>query len=183
VPSKHFLSKTEEENQYSFHQNNPDDSGYRTFLSKLYDPMIKLLDTSDCGLDYGSGPGPTLSVMLEERGHTMNIYDYIFAADDSVLENTYDFITCTETIEHFRSPRDDLINIWEMLKQGGYLGVMTKFYSDEINFSKWYYKNDPTHICFYSSTTIEWLAGFWDATIVHQETDVVIFQKRKEQST
>lgn len=180
VPSDQFLSKTEEKSHYDYHQNNPDDIGYRRFLSKLYEPMIKLLDVSAIGLDYGSGPGPTLSVMLEERGHSMSIYDYMYATDESVLNKSYDFITCTETIEHFRDPRKNIIRLWTILNPGGYLGIMTKLVDDQVMFANWHYKNDPTHICFYSMQTIHWLATFWKANIVHQGKDVIIFQKPED---
>ena len=180
VPSQHFLSKTEETIHYNFHQNSPEDSNYRRFLNKLCDPMLELLHAESSGFDYGCGPGPTLSLMLEERGHAMNIYDYIFAADTAVLDKTYDFITCTETVEHFREPRDDLFRMWQLLKPDGHLGIMTSFVTDNIDFEDWHYKNDPTHICFYSSDTVQWLAGVWDAAIVYQADDVVIVKKTTE---
>ena len=34
---------------------------------------------------------------------------------------------------------------------------MTDIYDENIDFSSWYYKNDPTHIFFYHMKTFEWI--------------------------
>ena len=42
----------------------------------------------------------------------------------------YDFITCTETAEHFVAPRDDFLRLDGMLARGAWLGVMTETLDD-----------------------------------------------------
>jgi hypothetical protein len=45
---------------------------------------------------------------------------------------------------------------------------MTDLYHEDINFSKWYYKDDPTHVFFYNTHTLEWIKehfGFSSLTI------------------
>jgi hypothetical protein len=42
--------------------------------------------------------------MLAEAGHAMALYDPFFRPDPAALERDYDFITCTETAEHFHHP-------------------------------------------------------------------------------
>lgn len=172
-----FLTKVQEKAHYDTHQNNPEDPGYRRFLDKLFIPLTALIDGKASGLDYGSGPGPTLSLMFEEQGHAMNIYDYIYAADASVLEKPYDFISCTETIEHFQNPKEEFSRIWQCLKPDGYLGLMTQFYNSNIDFSSWRYRRDPTHVCFYTAQTIDWICKQFNARKVYQQDDVVILQK------
>ena len=108
VPPEQFLSHEEEKSRYDLHQNSPDDPEYRRFLSRLFIPMQKHLAPQGRGLDFGSGPGPTLSVMFEEAGHSMTLYDPFYAKAPSVLENQYDFVTATEVVEHLRSPREEL---------------------------------------------------------------------------
>lgn len=130
------------------------------------------------GLDFGSGPGPTLSVMFEELGYRMAIYDPFYAANESVLEMEYDFVTATEVVEHLQHPGQSLHKMWRCVKPGGYLGIMTKRVVDQEAFANWHYKNDETHICFYSNETFGWLAGKWQTEPVFVENDVVIFQKR-----
>ena len=54
---------------YQQHQNDPTDLRYRAFLNKLAAPLQqRLAKTGLQGLDFGCGPGPTLSLMLAEAG-------------------------------------------------------------------------------------------------------------------
>ena len=76
VPDEYYLSLVEEKKRYDFHQNHSDDQNYRNFLNSIFNPMQKKLLPGSFGLDFGSGPGPTLSVMFEEVGHNLSIYDY-----------------------------------------------------------------------------------------------------------
>ena len=104
LSSQHYLDKDAELVRYQLHENSPDAPRYRGFLSRLSTHLVPKLPTAAEGLDFGSGPGPTLSVMLEEQGFRMNLYDPFFAPSTDALERTYDFITCTETVEHFYQP-------------------------------------------------------------------------------
>ena len=76
-----YLPQDEEKAIYDFHQNDSHDTRYREFLSQLSIPLLEKLSTGMTGLDFGSGPGPTLSLMLEEQGMKMSIYDIFYAPD------------------------------------------------------------------------------------------------------
>ena len=75
LSSESYLSPEDELARYLLHENSPEDCRYREFLSRLTDHLIPKLLPGGKGLDFGSGPGPTLSVMLEEAGFPMDIYD------------------------------------------------------------------------------------------------------------
>ena len=158
VPGRFHLGKHEEKERYDLHRNSPEDNNYRRFLSKLFLPMVPLLKQGGRGLDFGSGPGPTLSKMFIEAGFTMVIFDVFYAPDGEVLQETYDFLTCSETVEHFRNPRREWKLMAKLVRKGGVIGIMTKILVDDEIFSQWYYKNDPTHICFYSQKTFNWIS-------------------------
>ncbi|MBW1897104.1 MAG: class I SAM-dependent methyltransferase [Deltaproteobacteria bacterium] len=179
VPQQEFLSAKDEKARYDLHQNSPDDSGYRRFLSRLFTPMRERLVPGSCGLDFGSGPGPTLSVMFEEAGYSMAIYDKYYASDPSVLEKQYDFITATEVVEHLCAPKEELDRLWVCLKPGGWLGIMTKLALGRKEFARWHYKDDPTHVCFFSQSTFKWLAAQWRAELTFADKDVVLFYKKQ----
>ena len=147
-----------EKKHYESHENSPDDVNYRNFLNQIFEPLNKKLAGNSFGLDYGSGPGPTLHVMFQEAGHKMNIYDPFFAPHSSVLNLKYDFITVTETAEHFYRPAEEFKKLWGMLKPGGYLGIMTLLIPDDEPFEDWYYIREATHVAFYSKKTFWWLA-------------------------
>ncbi|CAN5400893.1 class I SAM-dependent methyltransferase [soil metagenome] len=171
------ISAGEEFSRYEMHENDPADPGYRKFLARLFKPLIKKLPEKSCGLDFGSGPGPTLHLMFEEAGHTMRIYDPFFAMDSSVFDEQYDFITTTETAEHLHDPLKELSRLWGCLKPGGYLGVMTHRWTTVEKFKNWHYINDDTHVIFFHENTFRWLQKRWDAGLEIYERDVVIFEK------
>lgn len=177
VPPWQHLPTEQEKAHYDLHENSPNDNNYRQFLSRLSDPLMMRLDVGAKGLDFGSGPGPTLSVMLEEAGFTTGVYDTFYATDESVLDSQYDFITATEVVEHLSKPGSDLGRLWAMLKPGGWLGLMTKMVLNKEAFSQWHYKNDPTHICFFSRETFDYLFRSWGVAAVYPANDVILVRK------
>lgn len=172
-----FLSLQAEKAEYDRHQNNPADPGYRQFLGRLFVPLQAHLPPASQGLDFGSGPGPTLSVMLIEAGHGVRLYDPFYANDRAALGERYDFITATEVVEHLRQPRLDLDRLWQCLKPGGVLGLMTKLSRDDAAFARWHYKADRCHICFFSAQTFVWLATHWQARLTLIAPDVILLHK------
>ena len=171
------LNPEEEKSRYDQHENSPEDPNYREFLSQLFDPLSKKLTSGGHGLDFGSGPGPTLSVMFREAGHTMSIYDPFYAPDDSVLNETYDFITMTETAEHLFRPGYEFNRLWKLLRPGGHFGIMTKFRPEISKFRNWHYRRDDTHVTFYSASTFKWMASRWNAELELYKNRVAIFTK------
>ena len=178
VLQQQHISHDEELAEYQRHHNDPNDPGYRQFLSRLAAPLHQRLAPASHGLDFGSGPGPTLSHLLSEQGHHMVLYDPFFAPDTHVLGSIYDFITASEVVEHLRHPRRELERLWSLLRPGGWLGIMTKLALDAEAFSRWHYKNDRTHILFFSTTTFEWLADHWQAHLMFVGKDVILLQKK-----
>ncbi len=163
--------------EYNLHRNSPDDPAYRRFLGRLLHPLNQKLAPASEGLDFGSGPGPALPAMFSELGHKMSHYDLYFTPDLSVFSKKYDFISATEVIEHLRRPRQELDTLWSLLRTGGWLGIMTKLALDETAFSRWHYKNDPTHILFFSRATFQWLAKHWRAHLYFADKDVILLHK------
>ena len=125
----------------------------------------------------GSGPGPTLSLMFGEAGHQVALYDCFYAADPAVLSGRYDFITAIEVVEHLHRPGEELARLWSLLRPGAPLGLMTKLVRDRDAFSRWHYKNDLTHVSFFSRPTFEWLAGQWRADLELIGQDVIILTR------
>ena len=178
VPSEFHLSSEQEKAVYDQHENSPHDQGYRKFLSRAWLPLREKLTPGEHGLDFGCGPGPTLSLMAGEDGYPCTIFDLYFANSPEVLiENHYDFITSTEVIEHIAAPKTILSQLLGMLKSRGHLCLMTKRHHPEQNFSKWHYILDPTHISFYSETTFQWIAQHFRCSVEFPAPDVAILRK------
>ena len=176
VPAMFHLSAAAEKAEYDKHQNSPQDSGYRRFLARTLDPLSERLAPGASGLDFGCGPGPTLSVMLAEQGLKVANYDLYYYPDASLLAQPYDFITLTEVIEHLASPMQVLTQLARCLRPNSLLAVMTKRVESQNAFAQWHYKNDPTHIAFYSEATFTWIAEYfsWQLEIIAK--DVVFFR-------
>lgn len=177
VPKYFHLTPAQEKEYYGLHENNADDLGYRRFLSRAFEPVVARLPAHAQGLDFGSGPGPTLSLMFAEAGYSCRNYDPYFAPDPNVWESAYDFITSTEVVEHLRSPKAVFEQLALALKPAGLLAIMTQRPRDLESFSKWQYSLDPTHICYYSEATFAWIAQHFALNLEFLGTDVVIFRK------
>jgi len=156
-PAQH-PARQDELAQYLSHENDPGDPRYRTFLARLAVPLLQKLTAPARGLDYGCGPGPALAAMLREAGHEMALYDPFFQPGRAPLSGTYDFIVCTEAAEHFHRPADEFDRLEAMLRPGGWLGIMTGFMTGDVPFADWYYRKDPTHVVFYSESTLRFVA-------------------------
>ena len=178
VPDIYYLSSGEEKAQYDLHQNHPQDLAYRKFLSQLFNPLTRKTPPPATGLDYGSGPGPTLSVMLEEAGYDMKIYDIFYATAPQVLERRYDFISCTEVVEHLHQPGRVIAELFGRLHPGGWMGIMTRLTNSRIAFVAGHYHVDPTHVCFFSRDSFSYLANELDAHLEIVSDQVILLQKR-----
>ena len=147
------LAPGDEKERYNLHVNHPSDVNYRKFLNKLVSPCAKRVLASRAtpvltpeaekehsnksqpwGLDFGCGPGPTVSVMMKEQ-HGLDMVDWdlyfqpqpelpkefptrliplathlgpgLHVLEDyqaQVLQVHYDYITSTEVIEHISQP-------------------------------------------------------------------------------
>jgi len=171
------LSSRAERDYYLTHRNDPADAGYRRFLARLADPLLQRLPADSTGLDFGCGPGPALAAMLREAGHTMAVYDPYFFPDEQVLAAQYDFITCTEVIEHLHRPAQVFRQLGTLLRPGGWLALMTRIQTDDARFAQWHYRRDPTHIVFYREATLRHVAARlgWDCEI--RCPDVALWRK------
>lgn len=172
-----WVPKNEEKACYDRHENSPHDPAYRAFLSQLIQPLVPKLTPGTIGLDYGCGPGPTLSVMLQEQGFKMVIYDPYFADDNKVLLRQYAFITCTEVAEHFYHPYREFSRLDGLLLPEGWLGVMTSFLEKDTVFRDWYYRRDPTHVVFYKRQTLVWIARHFGWRVEFPGQNIALFQK------
>ncbi len=177
VPKTFHLSEKEGKQRYDLHRNDPADPRYRAFLSRICNPMKARLLKRARGLDFGCGPGPTLSLMFQAHGHTVDIYDKFYAHNPEVFQRKYDFVTATEVVEHLKNPQHELQRLYHIIEPGGILGIMTKLVIDKSAFENWHYKRDPTHICFFSKPTFEWLGKTWQSEIEFIGTDVILIHK------
>ena len=134
LDKKHYLNSKSERKHYLKHENYFEHKGYQKFLSKLYLPLKQKLSKNDVGLDYGCGHGPVLAQMLKLDGLKVDLYDPFFYPNKEIFNKKYNFITCTEVVEHFFDPYKQFNNLDKLLKKNAWLAIMTTFYQQNIAF-------------------------------------------------
>lgn len=140
--------------RYRLHHNDPNDPGWRAFLNRLTAPLLSRLGpATKVGLDFGCGRCSVLAVPLAAAGHWVWLYDPLFFPDTDVLNQTYDYIICTEVAEHFHRPAEEFRRLDRLLRPGGWLALMTRLLGDDRSFADWSYRRDPTHVVFYRPET------------------------------
>lgn len=176
-----FNSTEKDIARYSTHNNDSTDQGYLDFLGRFVTPLKPFLKEKFDALDFGCGPGPTLSMLLEKVGGSVENYDPLFFPDAHLLiPESYDVVTSTEVVEHFKTPRHDWETLIDLVKDNGVIAIMTLFYSPEIDYKKWWYKNDHTHIVFYQQKTFEYIASEFNLEILYNDNKSIIIFKKGE---
>jgi len=174
--SKFYLNADCEKKHYELHKNNSSDPRYQKFVFPIVNSIIKNQSTKQNGLDFGSGKDSSISKLLTDSNFKMKEFDPFFKNEEKLIEDTYDFISCCEVMEHFHQPYKSFKLLKKLLKPKGKLYCMTELYSEKMNFDSWYYKNDPTHVFFYHPKTIKWIAenfGYKKYTI---DNRLVVFE-------
>lgn len=161
--------------RYLEHDNQRDDAGYLGFLRRVADPVCERTAPGARGLDFGCGPVPVLAEWLTAQGRPTVAYDPLFHADESLLERRYDFVTCTEVVEHAHDPAMTFARLAALVRPGGLLAVMTRFHSPAAPFESWWYRRDVTHVCFYDASTMRWIAGYHGWALELPAPDVALF--------
>jgi hypothetical protein len=151
------LSSAAEKARYELHDNQATNLDYREYISSIAQWVQAHTKNGASGLDYGCGDGPVLAQILAEHGHMMDIYDPFFYPDRFYATKRYDFVTAIESAEHFYAPAKEFSHFKKILKEKGGVGIVTALYNKNIDFENWYYRRDPTHVCFYSQQTFDWL--------------------------
>ena len=176
VPLGDHPSTQEERNEYDLHENSLDDPRYLSFLEQLKRPLVDCLPEAAQGLDFGCGPAPALAHLLGQAGFQTQVWDPIYFPDPSHLSRSYDFVTCTEVVEHFRQPSQEWARLKKLVAPGGILGVMTSQRDEAAEFLDWSYIRERTHLSLYSKTTIEWIKSRWNYSAVFANRRVLLLR-------
>ena len=181
LDNRHRVESIREKQQYLQHNNGFENEGYvqmfESFLDHAVAPYLPIINSA---LDFGSGPGPVLSTLLERRGvEEVDIYDLYFSPERVYEGKSYDLITSTEVFEHLHKPLEIVEMLVNHLNAEGYLIVMTKFPPKEDRlFLDWWYRRDPTHISFFTPESFEVMAESVGLKVLRILNDnVVVFQK------
>jgi len=160
--------REKEKLRYEEHINNVEDKGYQKFVSPITLAILKDFFPVHKGLDFGAGTGPVIAKILTNNNYSIQLYDPFFHNHPELLNHKYNYIVCCEVMEHFYHPKKEFELLYNLLQPNGKLYCMTDLWDENIDFHKWYYKNDKTHVFIYTKDTIHWIQkeiGFSDVTI------------------
>ena len=174
---KNYISFNEEKKHYLKHNNIINDQGYRDFLSCLTKPLKDKISLNDLGLDYGCGYAPALADMLKKDGFSVELYDPFFFPNKDIFFRKFNFITCSEVIEHFFEPYEEFVKINSLMDCNAWFGIMTTFMTEDFLFKDWYYRRDPTHVVFYNKKTFNVIADQHNWNVLFPSNNIAIFNK------
>jgi hypothetical protein len=177
VPASDHLSLSDEKARYALHDNDAGHEGYLRFLSEMADSVIEHSSPNAHILDFGCGKEAVLSSILRARGFDCTPYDPLYEIGPSALARQYDAVVLCEVIEHLRELPHEVAIVKQVLKPTGKVFIRTRLYPSLPEFSKWWYKEDPTHVNFFSRPSMELLASMMGLTMEDTEKpDIFIMQ-------
>lgn len=173
-----LLPTPEEEIQrYESHNNDVDDPRYQKFTALIWQYILDHFKPNHSGLDYGCGTGPVISKMLSDQEYNIKKYDPYFYPDKAALNNKYHYIACCEVIEHFFNPIEEFMKLDKMLLPGGMFLGMTLLYNNTIDFEKWAYRKDETHVFIYRKETVKFIANQFNYQLLEMTDRFFVFRK------
>lgn len=174
---EYYITGNSEKERYLEHNNDVDDPRYQKFVNPIVSRVLEDFPNTSTGLDYGCGTGPVATTALQKHSYKINLYDPYFENHPKVLEETYDFIICCEVMEHFHNPFEEFKRLYALLNPGGKLYCKTSIFYESIDFNKWYYKNDLTHVFFYSEESLEWIRANFGFESLEISPKLIVFEK------
>ena len=191
----YYLDSAAEKKRYALHNNSLLNTGYVRYLESFIDSVLgfpAIFDQKNIKMqeivDYGSGPEPSLATLLQKRGFTVRCYDPYFAPEMVLPGKLADFVTCLEVAEHFKEPIKDFALIVNCIRENGFLALATHLmpaFTNETEqiafFSSWWYRQDPTHVSFFTEKALRIVAGGAGLSWLGQAgPHIYIFKKNRE---
>lgn len=174
---RYYLSAKAEKERYDAHENDVEDLRYQEFVSPIVKQVKKHFDQQSIGLDFGAGSAPVITKLLEDKGYQLDGYDPYYFPRNDLQENYYDYIVCCETMEHFHFPINEFKWMKKLLKNGGFFFGKTKMIDEQTDFHRFNYKNDQTHVVFYSEKTLQKIKDIIGFKDFYLSDNTIIFTK------
>ncbi len=177
LDNNYYPDYQKEKERYEEHNNDVNDLGYQNFVNPIVSNVLKDFSAEHSGLDFGAGTSPVISKLLNDKDYKIKQYDPFFHNHPDLLNISYDYIACCEVVEHFYKPDEEFKLLHNLLKTNGKLYLMTSVYRPNIDFKLWYYKNDPTHVFFYTETTFEYIRRNYDFSGLRIDNNLIVLSK------
>lgn len=172
-----LLTLKEEQARYDSHENDVESEGYQKFLRPVVNCILQHQTTQDHGLDYGCGPSSVIEYLLKQQNYLMDVYDPYFYPENLKPWKTYDYVSCTEVVEHFHQPLIDFAKILQIMKPRARLYIKTGWLVEVAQFPQWHYHRDPTHVGFFNEKSFGFLAQKFGLQLQQMRSECVILVK------
>ena len=176
------LSRIQERERYSLHQNSPNDQGYIQWLERFIQRGILPWYIQGHILDFGSGPEPVLTQLLKKFNPDVYPFDKYFAP--RWPENIkFSLVVLSEVLEHLDDPVEEFRRIGTIAEKGCILTLQTSFLRnfDSKTFSVWWYKDDITHKRFYCASSLLRLGLESGWNLIYQDgTSIAVYKKCRD---
>jgi hypothetical protein len=127
-------------------------------------------------IDYGSGPVAALAPVLRDLGLRVFGYDPFFGPFREPPSQSGDIVVLHEVVEHFSRPGSALPRAVAAMRRCGFLVVEAQTRPpDAAAFARWTYRQDPTHVAFYTRETFAHIARRWGFTEVASDDRGAVF--------
>ena len=177
LSDEYLLNQAKEKHRYDLHNNDPNDLFYQSFVSPVTNHILTHFNPLHKGLDYGAGPGPVIYHLLKDKSYQIDLYDPYYYPNQQIFNQKYDYIYACEVIEHFYHPVEDFKKIYELLNHHGELILMTSIFNNQIDFDQWHYKNDETHVIFYTNHTLKYIQETFGFSRLLIQDNLIILTK------
>ncbi len=197
VHSDSFNTHAEQKKRYLLHTNTlekkEESNGYRLYLEKFISIVLDYEKNSERGtnihalFDYGSGPYPALVMILKEYNMKfvfkndvqVKHWDPFFYPNGDFFEHGADIVFCLEVIEHFENASEGFEGLAKACAPGGLIAIQTQLAPKSFDeFKRWWYKDDFTHVSFYTLNSIEECAKRVGLVLESEKNGVVFLRKK-----
>lgn len=193
LDKNNFINEEQQKNRYLLHKNTLENSGYKSFLLNFLNPILSYI-TENKGIpndfsifDFGSGPNPCMLQLIKEKINNGILpkctkyycYDKFFTPEKKLIH--CDLCLCLEVVEHFEDVKEGFKELYKCVKKNGFLAIGTSLIPPnftEEDFKKWWYKEDLTHVSFYSLESLQTITSNIGFLFVKQlNNSCILFKK------
>lgn len=174
VGSTAFLTPTEEKKRYDNHSDDITQQGYQNFVSPCVLAVQNSFTDKHKGLDFGCGRSEIVAKLLQQKNYDIVGYDPYYKNNLAVFTQQYDYITSCEVIEHFNNPAKEFERLKSLLLPNAKLILQTNILQATIDFGTWWYKNDPTHVFFYTPECFQFIQQHFGFSKLEIDKNLII---------